>query len=54
MQLDGTLRIGPISISPKDLQDKAIEITADEWFDEQKRRIQEDTDRRFNQMKNNK
>lgn len=54
MQLDGALRIGPISISPKDLQDKAIEITADEWFDEQKRRIQEDADRRLNQMKNNK
>lgn len=38
MQLDGTLRIGPVSSSINDLRDKAIEITEDEWFDEQKRR----------------
>jgi hypothetical protein len=61
MQLDGMLREGTISISPNDFQNNGtkmpcnvIEITADEWFDEQKRRIQEDTDRRLNQIKNNK
>ena len=54
MQSDGMLKRGSIGISPQNFRDNGktlpiyiIEISEDEWFDEQRRRVHEDAERKL-------